>query len=567
MKILKRNNASTLEEVIEKNTGMSLEDFLAEKEYAIKGTEEFAAIVKKHKKIAVCGDYDVDGVTSTYIMVCLLKALKKDVFQRFPHRLSEGFGLSVAAIDDCIANGCTLIITVDNGIAANEAIAYAKEKGLTVIVTDHHLANEELPNADLIINPTAIPDSADFNGYCGAGIAFKIACSMITVKKFQEQACVIAAIGTIADAMDLVEDNRKIVKTGLELIRKGKANTGVNYLLKAMQIDSDYISADDIGFKIAPALNAPGRLFDEGADIAFKMLSSTDENGEDNAKEIVSLNEQRKALVEDAVGRINEKIAKMGIKCPLVVEEDVHEGIVGIVAGQLAEKYNIPTIVLTKTEAGYKGSARAPQGFNLKSMLDNYSDMLVKYGGHAAAAGLTVKEDSLDEFTFRIQSEYADYKIPEEVVYYDLLLSEEDIPDFAKKMEKYEPYGEGNPAPVVYVEGLTLVPDKEGKLVKQIGTSGSMLRFSCANKMSALAFNGAVERYNELGCPDTITAVGVVGYNHWNGWTFVQLILNAFDKAPDSYLSLASLVKQKLKAIRGTVDPVEEMGSEAVSEA
>ena len=564
MKIVKRSNASTIEEVIEQNTGMTLNEFLEveDKSYNISGIEQFQEIVKAHKKISVFGDYDVDGVTSTYIMVCLLKGLKKDVHYRFPRRLTEGFGLSKAAIDSAVENGSTLIITVDNGITQNEAVAYAKEKGLTVIVTDHHLANEELPDADLIINPTALPDTADFNEYCGAGIAYKIACSLVSVKKFQEQCCVIAAIGTIADSVRLVGDNRKIVAEGLELIRKGKENCGVRMLIEGMGIDAEHITADNIAYKIAPALNAPGRLFDDGADIAFKMLCSTADNGENNAKEIIELNNQRQALVDDAVSRINETVAKQGIKCPLIIEEELHEGIIGIVAGKLAEKYRIPAFVLTKTEEGYKGSARAPKGFNLKEMLDSYSDLLVRYGGHAAAAGLTVKEECLSDFITLLQGDYASYEVPEQVIYYDLKVDEEDLPFFAKRLEQFGPFGAGNPTPVVLVEGLTLVPDRDGKLVKVIGEKQNTLRFSAMNKMSALTF-GDVERYDELGRPDTITAVGTVNTNYWNGWSFVQIILQAYDKAPDSYLSLAGLVKAKLRALRGTVNPAGETSDPA----
>lgn len=565
MKTEKRNNASTLEEVIENNTGMSLDDFLSLKDYKISRVDKFAAIVKKHKKIAVCGDYDVDGITATYIMVSLLKALKKDVYYRFPRRLTEGFGLSTAAIDDVISNDCTLIITVDNGISANEAVSYAKDQGLSIIITDHHLADDKLPEADLIINPAALPDTADFTGYCGAGIAYKIASQMITTRRFQEQCCVIAAIGTVADAMKLVEDNRQIVGEGLNLIQQGKANNGIKALIKGLQIDPAFISADDIGYRIAPVLNAPGRLFDEGAEIAFKMLSSTDANGEERAKEIIALNEQRKALVDDAVSRINEKIDRIGIKCPLIVIEDVHEGIVGIVAGQLAEKYSIPAIILTETEKGYKGSARAPEGFNLKSMLDNHSELLSNYGGHEAAAGLTVIKDKLNEFTESLQREYADYEIPEEVVYYDLSVAEEDLAEFAKKQEEYAPYGEGNPAPVILVDGFTLVPDKDGNLARPIGSKGNMLRFSGMNRISALAFNGAAEHYEAIGRPDIITAVGTVGYNHWNGWTFVQLILNAFDKAPENYLSLAGQVKQKIQALRNSERTAEDINDTSQS--
>lgn len=553
MKFEKRGTAASIEEVILQNTGISPENMLSDaavkKEYTVAGIDKFYEIVDRHQKIKVCGDYDVDGITSTYQMVSLLKALKKDVSARFPKRISEGFGLSVKAIEEAATEGCTLIVTVDNGITAIEAVESAKEKGMEVIITDHHIPNEVLPPADLIIDPNAIDGSADFTGYCGAGLVFKIIEKKITNATFLRQAVIIAAIGTVADSVPLIKDNRWIVAEGLRQIRAGKANAGITAIMEEMAIDPKHISEGDIAFRIGPALNAPGRLLDDGAQIAFGTLCSAKADAATRASELVRFNNQRKKLESDAVKRIDERLVKEGLKCPIIVDESIHEGIVGIVAGKLAEKYRLPAIVLTNTEEGYKGSARAPKDFHMKQMLDALSDMLIRYGGHAAAAGLTVKKDRYEDFKRVLHDQYKDYEVPEPVTYYDLDVSEENIDKTAKLVDAYGPYGEGNPAPVIQVRGLTLVPDKDGLLVKPIGEDGSMLRFSCINKMSALSFGGAA-RYDELGRPTTITAVGKLGYNYWNGWVFTQMVLDAFDKAPDSYLSLASLVKNKLDALR-----------------
>ena len=559
MKFVKNGTASTIEEVILANTGISAEEMKKDaeekKEYSVAGIDKFQKIVEGHQVIGVAGDYDVDGVTATYIMVSLLKAFKKKVVYRFPKRISEGFGLSTVAIEDLAAQGCTLIVTVDNGIAANEAVDLAKQKGMDVIITDHHLPNEILPQADLIIDPNAIEGSADFTDYCGAGIAFKIAEKLVKNASFLRQAVIIAAIGTVADSVPLLKDNRWIVAEGLRQIRKGKANAGLVALMNKMSIDPEHITEDDIAFRIAPALNAPGRLVDDGAKIALSTLASTQSTADANAAELVGFNEQRKKLVDDAVTRIHERLAKEGVKCPIIIDETVHEGIIGIVAGQLEEKYRLPAMVLTETKDGFKGSARAPKGFHIKEMLDEVSELLVRYGGHAAAAGLTVKKERYEEFKQALQERFKDYKVPEYAVSYDLEIQEEMLEKTAKAIETYAPYGESNPAPIVMVKGLTLVPDKDGLLAKPIGENGKTLRFSCINKISALAFGGT-QYYDEIGRPDQITAVGKVNFNYWNGWVFTQMLLTAFDKAPDSYLSLATLVKNKISALRSDLDPM-----------
>ena len=560
MNIVKISNANTLEEYIENRSGKSIKELQDElkagkNDYTISGVDEFKAIVDNHDTIAVCGDYDVDGDCATYLMVAMLKRLKKKVIYRFPKRISEGFGLSKAAVEDVAAQGATLVITVDNGITANEAVDRAKELGLTVIITDHHLPNEVLPAADLIIDPNAIENSATFNGYCGAGLVMKLIEQLIDTTAFLNAAYTVAAVATIADKVPIKEDNRRLTHLGLEQLRKGNGPVGLKKLIEVFGIDVKNISTDDIAFKIAPAINAPGRLFDDGAVIAFNTLASTSANAEANAKNLQNLNEQRKKLVDDALVRINEKLAKTGIKCPLIIEETVHEGVVGIVAGKLAEKYRIPAIMLTKTENGYKGSARAPKGFHMKDMLDKYADMLVNYGGHAAAAGLTVKAECLEDFIRSIQGEYADYKIPEKVIEYDLEIYEEDLSKIANDLKKYAPFGEDMPEPTFMVRAMTLVPDKDGALVKEIGKNS--LRLNCKDKVNALALQQAT-RYDELGRPDRITAVGKVGFNYWNGWTFTQIILTAFDKAPDSYISLATLVKQRLAELRNQTSVPEE---------
>ena len=562
--VIRNKGIENIEGAITANSGIPAKEFLESRTYAFYKTEEFKEILSCHETVAVCGDYDVDGITSTYIMKRLLEALGKTVYTRLPKRCTEGFGLSTNAIQDCLANGCSLIVTVDNGISAKEAVEYAKNAGLEVIVTDHHLPDDALPAADLIIDPMAV-EGADFNGYCGAGIAYKIASELLTDNDLLSEMKVVAAVGTVADSVPMVRDNHQIVKEGLELMRGGKVPEGINSVILEMGVDMEHITEDDIAFKLAPALNAPGRILDDGAKIGFDALSGD----KTAAKQCKELNEKRKDLVSDAVDRINATIAQTieeegALPNPLIVSEILHEGIIGIVAGQLAEKYQVPSFVVTPANEGLKGSGRAPKGYHLKEMLDKAADLLVHYGGHAAAAGLTIKEDKFDEFKSVMAQQAKKNPVQEtdDAIYYDIEVKETDLPKICEDLQKYAPFGEGNPCPVVYVKEFTLVPDKEGYLAKEIGTSQKMIRFSGVDKMSAVSFTDAA-RYNELGRPDVLSVVGTVKYNHWNGWSFVQVLLNSFDCAPEECLSLATLVHRKLKAMRTEAGHPEET-SEAV---
>ncbi len=555
----KRGTYKNIDEYIESITGKTRQQILDELNDAsqkLGGIQDFKDIVDLHQIIAILGDYDVDGIGATTDLYMLLKAMKKKVIFRFPKRISEGFGLSVKAVEEVAAQGATLIITVDNGITANEAVARAKELGLTVIITDHHLPNKVLPDADLIIDPKAVGNS-DFDGYCGAGLVYKIIEGLVKPCAFTKNANAIAAISTIADAVPIREDNRRIVYQGLLALRK-TTNAGLKALVKAMNLDLEHIGTEEIAFKIAPALNAPGRLLDDGAKISMELLMSTATTAPALAEKIVELNNQRKKLVADAEAKVNEMIAQEGLKCPLIVNETIHEGVVGIVAGNLAERYGVPTIVVTRTEKGFKGSSRAPEGYHMKEMLDDYADMLVNYGGHAAAAGLTIKEECYEDFVASIQEKYKDYTVAESEVSYDLEISEEDMTAVAEELDTLAPFGEGFPVPTFLVRCMTLVPDKDGLLAKPIGEDKMSLRFNGVNKMNGLAL-GMANRYNEIGTPARISCVGKVGFNHWNGWKFTQIRIHYFEKAPDSYMSLAAMVKQRLAELRSsTYNPVDE---------
>lgn len=550
MNIKKNKLYKNIKDVVIANTHMTESALLNDNhEYKVKHLDKVVNEIKNSSKVTNCSDYDVDGITSAYIIKKLCESLGKESVTRLPRRFSEGFGLSMNAIDE-IDEG--LLLTTDNGISAIEPVKKAKDKGLQVIITDHHLADGELPEADLIIDPMAIPKQAEFSAYCGAGLAYKLAETVCDEETLNEL-CIIAAIGTIADSVALIDDNRKIVKKGLQAIKEGLSPLGLKKLFEKMAIDESHISAEDIAYKIAPALNAPGRLEDNGAEKSLSLLLSKDESEASRiADEIISYNDKRKKLVDIALCLCQSAIDQndLDLKAPLIIKiEEMEEGIVGIVAGQLAEKYKMPTFVLVKGEDGnYKGSARAPIGFHLKKMLDEVQDTLIRYGGHAQAAGLTVDFNKFEEFTMGLYSQFKDYKPVAPVTLYDLKVSSSKLDEINKELELYAPYGEGNPAPIIYVDDFELCPDKKGDTYKIINEKG--IKLNGANA-SAIDFNGAL-KYLEGECsPDKLEIVGTLRSNWWNGWEFLQIQMLDFEAAPDKSYSLANAVKNKLALMRG----------------
>lgn len=550
MNIKKNKLYKNIKDIVIANTHMTESALLNDNhEYKVKHLDKVVQTIKNSSKVTNCSDYDVDGITSAYIIKKLCESLGKESVTRLPRRFSEGFGLSMNAIDE-IDEG--LLLTTDNGISAIEPVKKAKDKGLQVIITDHHLADGELPEADLIIDPMAIPKQAEFSAYCGAGLAYKLAETVCDEETLNEL-CIIAAIGTIADSVALIDDNRKIVKKGLQAIKEGLSPLGLKKLFEKMAIDESHISAEDIAYKIAPALNAPGRLEDNGAEKSLSLLLSKDESEASRiADEIISYNDKRKKLVDIALCLCQSAIDQndLDLKAPIIIKiEEMEEGIVGIVAGQLAEKYKMPTFVLVKGEDGnYKGSARAPIGFHLKKMLDEVQDTLIRYGGHAQAAGLTVDFNKFEEFTMGLYSQFKDYKPVAPVTLYDLKVSSSKLDEINKELELYAPYGEGNPAPVIYVDDFELCPDKKGDTYKIINEKG--IKLNGANA-SAIDFNGAL-KYLEGECsPDKLEIVGTLRSNWWNGWEFLQIQMLDFEAAPDKSYSLANAVKNKLARMRG----------------
>lgn len=561
MKWIKRDAAVRIEDVVERNTGIPIHDFLNPPTNVHIGGLTDAAIaiqdaVVNNELITIYGDYDVDGITSTAILFLTLVNLGHEkVSVILPKRFSEGYGLSQKGVDR-IDTG--LLITIDNGITAINEIQAAKDKGLKVVVIDHHLPREDgqIPNADVVVDPNAIPGS-DFNGYCGAGLAFKLACLLLDDEETIDKLSALAAIGTVADVMPLVNDNRNIVIRGLKRLSSGKNLPGLAALLNCL--DMYEVSEGDIGFKLGPVLNAAGRMRDAGATEAFELLVKDKAFARVRAEALISTNEERKAVVLSGMECCEEMIADQCLfgDSPLLLyttKEDpvlLHEGIVGILAGRLAEKYKVPVIVLSETEGGIlKGSGRSYGNIHLKQLLDSAADLLVGYGGHAGAAGLSVTQEKVEDLRDRLKESMAKLEITEvaepDTEFYDIEVNAHQIPAVMEKLKMFAPFGEGNPQPVFKVNTIRLAP-RGGKFYRLMGNEGQHIKMFGQN-CDVVGFDMATQ-YRDANEPACIDALGYISENRFGATVTLQVELMDFHPKEIEVTKsrLANALAQKMK--------------------
>lgn len=509
-------NLSSIKDVFMNNVGIqSLEeannwykDFYADN-YPIRDMDKAVELVRsyKEKNIRIVGDYDLDGQSSTAILLLALISEGYSVQYDIPLRFSEGFGINNRIVNEIPDD--TLIITCDNGIAQVDEIANARERGLDVLVIDHHepiVDNNEViyPPANVIINPVAIKDSCKFDGYCGAGLCFKFARAFLENKN-PELLCKLqslAAIGTIADVMRLTDENYALVRIALSRITSPVyCPTGLYNLILAANLADKEVSSKDIGFTIAPILNSVSRLDDAGAVEAIKLLTIIEDYRSVEARELankfIALNTRRKELQTELCVQAEKLIdEKYSSDIPIVLYlPNVQEGLLGPVAANITKKYRRPAFVLTDTPYDIlKGSARSYGNYNVKEELDKVSSLLFRYGGHAGAAGISVERENLDALRKSLNQNAKDYEYSTDIMY-DLDLSIEEIPGAIEELKKYAPYGEGNPEPVFKINGFKTVKDnrknafftfmgKAGKSVKIFGNGVDAVNFSSADEFA-----------------------------------------------------------------------------------
>lgn len=430
-----------------------------------KASEILIDKIKGKKKIRIIGDYDVDGVISVYILYSALKTCNADVDYEIPDRIKDGYGVNVNIINKAKEDGVDTILTCDNGISAIEPIKAAKELGMTVIVTDHHdipFIEDEKGNrtfirseADAILNPKQEDCKYKFKYLCGAGVAFKLVQVLYEELGIEQEEAFrfieFLAIATVCDVVDLIDENRVFVKKGLEKINK-TTNIGLQELLTECEIQDKKIGVYHLGFIIGPCINASGRL--DNAKKGVRLLLSEDEQeAVFLAKELVKLNEDRKEMTQNGVEDAIEIVENSEIKNDkvfVIYLPHIHESLAGIIAGRIREKYNVPTLVLTKSEDGAKGSGRSIEEYNMFEELVKCKDLLEKFGGHPMAAGFSLKEENIDEFRKRLNSvtTLSEEDLLRKVTIDTVLPLDSITFELIHDLERLEPFGKANSKPL-----------------------------------------------------------------------------------------------------------------------
>ena len=499
--------------------------------WSMKGMGEAVERIRKAlrdgERLLVYGDYDADGVCASALMIRLLRRLDAAFDVRIPNRLKEGYGLNREAIDRAAEDGFRLIVTVDNGVSAVEEIAYARERGIDVVVTDHHEPPAVLPEAVALVNPKRPDCPYPFKGLSGAGVAYKLAHALLG--RHETEFADLAAIGTVADLMPLVDENRALVRIGLMRLREA-ASPGLRALAEACGFDPAALSSGRIAFGLAPRLNAGGRL--ESADGAVRLLvTEREEEAAQLARELDRLNRERQQLVERTLAEAEERIAReaagRGGVPPLfltVADASWNPGVVGLVAAKLAEKYTRPALVLAEdAETGLcRGSARSVGEFDMHAALTACADLLEHFGGHRAAAGLTVRKELLGELAARLEALAEERLTPEDRI----PRKKADVPctadeltlEAAEQLAKLEPFGQDNPAPTFVLRDAVV------RSARAVGADGKHLKLTLqqnGHTLEAIGFDmGGLLPWLAPGV--SVDLLGTATVSEWQGVRQVQ---------------------------------------------
>lgn len=507
-----------------------------------KVTEILKEKIQERKKIRVIGDYDIDGVMSTYILLTGLKGVGASVDHVIPDRMKDGYGLNENLIQQAREENIDTIITCDNGIAASSQIQRGKEMGMTILVTDHHdipfqvikgEKKEILPPADAVVNPKQQGCTYPFSGLCGAGVALKVMEAlyrkMQPERDIADELLEFAAIATVGDVMDLKDENRILVKEGLKRLHK-TSNLGLQELCRVNNLEPENITPYHIGFVLGPCLNATGRL--DTAKRALKLLCSGQrEEASHLAGDLKSLNESRKELtaegVEEAIALVEHTELKNDSVLVVYLPE-CHESLAGIIAGRVREKYHKPTFVLTRGKEGVKGSGRSTESYSMFEKMSECGEYLTKYGGHPMAAGLSLEEKNIEPFRKKL-NELSGLK-PEDFVEKVTI----DVPmpvnyirkDLIQEMKLLEPFGKGNEKPLFAQKGLRIMD------VRVFGKNRNVVKIKLADEMGypmdGIYFGDGDLFLEEIRDKKTIAIVYYPEVNVYQGRENLQVVIRYY---------------------------------------
>lgn len=510
---------------------------------------------KNGDPIFIITDYDADGCSSAMIMGKTLVAISSGpVFIDVPNRFVDGYGVSNRVIDEayeqCNAltfRGNPMIILTDNGITKEAEIAYAKSKGFDTVVIDHHLAEQAPPSATVVVDPWVVPGS-EFNGYCAGGLCFRVCHELLGMfhpeerEQIEAENLFWAAVATVADMVPILYENRVIVKNGLAVIPESVSC----FVDTIFGFHKDSLTTEDVGFTLGPCMNAAGRYGRLDREMLFDLLGDPDQRME-VAGELYELNAKRKDDTALCVKQAEALIAtqKEDDKALVLYVPDAFVGVIGIAAGNLAQKYKKPVILLSDSQSNedeITGSGRSYSGVHLKNALDECSDYLTRYGGHAAAAGLTLHRDSFQSFRQKFLDSVGQYKLDDTQVYDFDVTPDDDWVGIQKEIEEHGPYGVDNQQPVYCVHHYTIPPTE--KAVRIMGANNEHLKFY-GGKYDAVFFGG-VSRYRAINSPTSMKLYGYIKKSVFMGRERIEF--EVLDIEPDETLT-CELVAGKATAL------------------
>lgn len=493
--------------------------------------------VREKKRIRIVGDYDIDGVCSTYLLYRALNEIGAYADYEIPDRIKDGYGINESIIRQAAEDGIDTILTCDNGIAATTQIALAKELGLTVLITDHHDIRKEdgveiLPPADAIINPKQMDCSYPYPEICGGLVAYKLVQALYEAYSIPQEKWLemleFAAIATVGDVMKLQDENRIIVKEGLKRMGQTKS-LGLKKLIEKNNLDQDGITAYQIGFVIGPCLNAGGRL--HTAKLALSLLlSESEEEADRMAQELKDLNDQRKTMTKQGTEKAIEQVESchQNDKVLVVYLPDCHESLAGIIAGRLREQYQKPAFVLTDAEEGVKEYGRSIEAYHMFDALVEVKDLLEKFGGHPMAAGLSLKRENVEPLRDRL-NELAKLEEDDFVrkIWIDVPMPLEYIDEpLIEELDLLEPFGQGNEKPLFAQKGLSI------RSVRVLGKNRNVVKFSLASgqgmPMDGLLFANGDSFLEELLDSRKIDVIYYPTVNEYNGNKSLQIVIKNY---------------------------------------
>jgi single-stranded-DNA-specific exonuclease len=512
--------------------------------------ERIRGAIADGRRICVHGDYDADGICATVLAVLVLRELGADVEWHLPSRFDEGYGVSSATVERLADEGCGLVLTVDCGITAVEEVAAARERGLEVVVTDHHRPGDELPACPIVATR---PSEYPFPDLCGTGVVFKLGQALLgsdapALRRHLD----LVALATVADVVPLVGENRSLAISGLRMLARTR-KPGLQALMRSAGVDPAAVDAGAVGFRLAPRINAAGRLGHPGA--ALELLLTEDaEEARRLADRLEELNRDRQVVEERilraAAAQVEEwPEAKRRRRAYVLWGEDWHEGVIGIVASRLVDRYHRPVVLIAGTEGLWKGSGRSISSFDLHGALAACARHLERFGGHRAAAGLSIRPERLeafaDEFAARAESALApDELVPTAVVDAVLPRGTKLTLELCQELRRLAPFGLGNP------DVTLLAPACEVVEPATVG-DGKHLRFRVrregidAGGAIAFGLGGQLDRYRRVGNYDVAFRLEE---NHWNGTVAPQLVIRRIFDADDRFAELYEWLREQWAA-------------------